>query len=142
MYFFFFIRDLRSRSDGANSPIRIRHSERAASFLFVSHGQPSASRLPYHPLRGWYHTQRVWYTQTPSGFVYRTPTGSGITPRWGVITRRLMRAHACALQFWPKTMRFRRKLAVGFWPKLWAFLSNRLPSGPRNPSGPILWPKL
>ena len=27
----------------------------------------------------------MWYTQTPSGFVYRTPTGSGITPRWGVI---------------------------------------------------------
>ena len=55
-FFFFFFRDLRSRSDGANSPIRIRHSERAAYFLFVSHGQPSASRLPYHPLRGWYHT--------------------------------------------------------------------------------------
>ena len=31
---FFFFRDLRSRSDGANSPIRIRHSERAAYFSF------------------------------------------------------------------------------------------------------------
>ena len=33
-FFFFFFRDRRSRSDGANSPIRIRHSERGSLFFF------------------------------------------------------------------------------------------------------------
>ena len=85
LYFFFFIRDLRSRSYGAVSPIRIRHSERAA-FLFRS--RTVSLRLPGSlttPVGGWYHTLR------------------------GVITRLLMRAHACELQFRPKTMRFKPK---------------------------------
>ena len=42
--FFFFFRDLRSRSDGANSPIRIRHSERGSLFSFRS--RTVSLRLP------------------------------------------------------------------------------------------------
>ena len=56
-FFFFFIRDLRSRSDGANSPIRIRHSERAAyffSYRTVSLRLPGSLTTP----SGWYHTPK------------------------------------------------------------------------------------
>ena len=67
LFLFFFFRDLRSRSDGANSPIRIRHSERAAYFLFVVARSAFGFPAPLPPRRG------------------------GITPRRGVITRRLMR---------------------------------------------------
>ena len=57
-----------------------------------------------------------------------TPFGGGITPLRGVITRRLMRAHACELQFWPVWTSFRSFCAAGLWPKLcMLFFSYRTP---------------
>ena len=93
-FFFFFFRDRRSRSDGANSPIRTRHSERTA-FLFRIARSAFGFPAPLPPLRG------------------------GITPLRGVITRRLKCAHACELQFWPVWTSFGFNFAAGFWPKLW-----------------------
>ena len=73
--------------------------------------------------KGWYHTLR------------------------GVITRRLMRAHACNFgQFEPiykqiERLGFVAKI-VKFVAKIASFSFDRLPSGPFNPSGTILWPKM
>ena len=116
--FFFFFRDRRSRSDGANSPIRIRHSERAAYFLFVSHGQPSASRLPYHPLRGWYHTPKGCDNETFNAHTRVSCNFGLFEPVSGLILRQ------------------------GFGLNCIFFLSTGSLRGLFNPSGTILWPKL
>ena len=96
IFFFFFFGTFGPDRMGLTAPSEYGIAKGQLIFLFVSHGQPSASRLPYHPLRGW-----------------------GITPLRGVITRRLKCAHACELQFWPVWTSFGFNFAAGFWPKLW-----------------------
>ena len=56
-----------------------------------------------------------YFTQTPSGFVYRTPKGSGITtPYWGVVITKPLRGFV--------TLRYRTPSGSGTNP-LWGLVS-------------------
>ncbi len=92
--------------------------------FFVSHGQPSASRLVYQPQRGWYRTPKRGPVIKSEGILLRYEP-----PLRGVITRRLMRTRVWAAKFWPVWTSFRFNFAAGFWPKLWPLFSLKTPSG-------------
>ena len=91
-FFFFFYRDLRSRSDGANSPIRIRHSERQLiSFrsrtlrgcdneTFNAHTRVSCNFGQFEPI--YKQIERLGFVAKIASFSFdRLPSGPFLTLR-------------------------------------------------------------